>query len=78
MGGNFQPGVHLGSTGVNLTEHGDPVAHLPTPSMWPATVGLGVALLGLGFIASLYLVAAGLILMAIGLFGWIQDMRHGG
>ncbi|GAC1319154.1 MAG: hypothetical protein NVSMB2_14300 [Chloroflexota bacterium] len=52
--------------------------HLPTPSVWPATVGLGVALLGLGFISSLYLVAAGLTLMAIGVSGWVQDMRHGG
>lgn len=59
-----------------MTEHED-LVHLPRPSVWPATVGLGVALLGLGFISSVYLVAAGVILMALGLFGWIQVMRHG-
>lgn len=63
---------------MNVKEQPGPAVHLPAPSMWPATVGLGVALLGLGFISSLYIVAAGVILIAIGLFGWIQDMRHGG
>lgn len=53
-------------------------AHLPSPSVWPATVGLGVTLIGLGVISSLYIVGAGLALIAVGLFGWIQEMRHGG
>jgi hypothetical protein len=51
--------------------------HLPAPSSWPATVGAAVALMAFGVATSLALSALGLVLLAFGLFGWIQELRHG-
>jgi hypothetical protein len=51
--------------------------HLPPPSVWPATVGAAVSLMAFGVATSLALSALGVLLLAIGLFGWIQDLRHG-
>lgn len=51
--------------------------HLPTPSMWPLVVGGGATLVGFGVLTSLALSALGLVLMVWGLFGWIQELRHG-
>jgi hypothetical protein len=50
--------------------------HLPAPSIWPATVGAAVALLAFGVATSLALSALGVLLLAYGLFGWIQELRH--
>ena len=51
--------------------------HLPAPSMWPATLGAAVALIAFGVATSLALSALGVVLLAFGLFGWIQELRHG-
>jgi hypothetical protein len=51
--------------------------HLPSPSVWPATAGAGVTLMAFGVATSLALSMLGVILLAVGLFGWIQDLRHG-
>ena len=51
--------------------------HLPAPSLWPATVGAAVALMAFGVATSLALSALGALLVAFGLFGWIQELRHG-
>jgi hypothetical protein len=51
--------------------------HLPAPSIWPATVGAAVALMAFGVATSLALSALGIVLLAFGLFGWIQELRHG-
>ena len=51
--------------------------HVPSPSMWPLTVGGGVSLLAFGLLTSLALSVLGLILLVWGLFGWIQELRHG-
>jgi hypothetical protein len=51
--------------------------HLPAPSIWPATVGAAVALMAFGVATSLVLSALGVVLLAYGLFGWIQELRHG-
>jgi len=51
--------------------------HLPAPSMWPATLGAAVALMAFGVATSLALSVLGVVLLAYGLFGWIQDLRHG-
>ena len=51
--------------------------HLPPPSLWPFVVGGGVTLLAFGLATTLALSAAGLVLLAIGLHGWIGEMRHG-
>jgi hypothetical protein len=51
--------------------------HLASPSVWPFTVAGGFTLVGFGIMTSLALSAVGLVLMAIGLYGWIQELRHG-
>ena len=45
--------------------------------MWPLTVGAGASLLAFGVATSLALSGMGLVLLAWGLVGWIQDLRHG-
>jgi len=50
--------------------------HLPSPSVWPATVGGGVALMAFGVATSLALSALGAVLLAWGVFKWIQELRH--
>jgi hypothetical protein len=51
--------------------------HLPAPSIWPMTVAGGFTLMGFGILTSLALSVVGLLLMIGGLFGWIQELRHG-
>jgi hypothetical protein len=51
--------------------------HLPSPSVWPATVGAGVALVAFGIATSLALSALGAVLLFGGVFRWIQELRHG-
>jgi hypothetical protein len=45
--------------------------------MWPFTVAGGVTLLAFGILTSVALSFLGLVLMIVGLYGWIQEMRHG-
>ena len=51
---------------------------LPTPSVWPAVVALGVALLLFGIIISLVFSAVGFLVLVLGLGGWIGELRHDG
>lgn len=51
--------------------------HLPAPTYWPAVLGLGVMFIGWGVATSIIVSVVGLVLFAIGLAGWIGDMRHG-
>jgi hypothetical protein len=51
--------------------------HLPSPSVWPFTVAGGFTLVGFGILSSPALSALGVLLMAVGLYGWIQELRHG-
>jgi hypothetical protein len=51
--------------------------HLPSPSIWPFTVGAGVTLMAFGVATSLALSALGVILVAWGLVSWIAELRHG-
>ena len=51
--------------------------HLPPPSVWPLTVAGGFTLVGFGVVSSLALSLLGLVVMAIGLAGWIQELRGG-
>jgi hypothetical protein len=41
------------------------------------TVGGGFTLVGFGVLTSPALSVLGLVLMGWGLFGWIQELRHG-
>ena len=51
--------------------------HLPSPSAWPFTVAGGFTLLTFGIITSLALSVLGVALLIAGLYGWIQELRHG-
>jgi hypothetical protein len=66
--------VKHGGTGM---DHEHEQIHLPAPSVWPLTVGAGASLMAFGVATSLALSAMGVVLLAWGLVGWIQDLRHG-
>ena len=52
--------------------------HIPSPSISPVTVAGGVTLVGMGLLTgALLLSLLGFVFMAMGLFGWIQEVRHG-
>jgi hypothetical protein len=48
--------------------------HLPSPSVWPFTLGAGVTLLAFGIPTSLLFSVMGALLMALGLVGWIREL----
>jgi len=51
-------------------------AELPIPSYWPAVLALAVMLVFWGLVSSLIITVVGLALFALGLAGWIGDLRH--
>ena len=57
---------------MNEHEH----EHLPAPSVWPVTVGAGVALIAFGITTSLALSALGAGLLFWGVLRWVQELRH--
>jgi hypothetical protein len=52
-----------------------PPEHLPSPSLWPPALALGVTLTFWGLIASLVILGAGLAVMAVALIGWLSHLR---
>ncbi|MBU6424579.1 MAG: hypothetical protein KGQ88_11130 [Chloroflexi bacterium] len=46
----------------------------PAPTAWPVTLALGVTLAALGVVTSPIFIAAGAIIAAIALAGWIVAM----
>lgn len=52
-------------------------SHLPPPSIWPLVLAGGISLLTAGVAVGPVVGVVGFILLAIGLGGWIQEMRHG-
>jgi len=57
-----------------MNEHDE--VHLPAPSVWPAAVGAGVSLIAFGVATSLALSALGVALVFLGVFRWVQELRH--
>jgi hypothetical protein len=52
------------------------VVHMPDPSIWPLVIATGTAILMLGIVLGLWLVGAGLIVLVIGIGGWLyQDIQ---
>lgn len=51
-------------------------AELPRPTYWPAVLALGIVLLVWGLVSSLVISGVGLALFAVGLSGWIGELRH--
>lgn len=64
---------HHGGAGAR----GEEEIHLPSPTLAPATVGLGVMLLAFGILFGLPLVLAGALFMVLGIAVWlINDARE--
>lgn len=53
-----------------------PAEHLPTPTFWPAGLGLGITFVFWGLISSWVVFAVGVVLFVGSLAGWIVDLRH--
>ena len=51
--------------------------HAPSPTYWPAVLGLGIAFLFWGLITTPLISLVGVGLGAVGLAGWIGELRHG-
>jgi hypothetical protein len=49
---------------------------LPAPTVWPAMLSFGVALLAFGILTSPYMYITGLIFLIISTAGWIEDLRN--
>ena len=49
---------------------------IPRPTAWPPAMALGIALVGWGLITSGIIFGIGVIVFAVALVGWIQEMRH--
>ena len=54
-----------------------PPAHLPRPMYWPVVLAFGVVFLAWGIVTTLAVSVVGLALLALGLGGWIGELRHG-
>lgn len=50
--------------------------HVPRPTYWPAVLAFGVTFLFWGLISTPIIAAIGLVIGAIGLAGWIGELRH--
>jgi|DewCreStandDraft_1066081.scaffolds.fasta_scaffold47153_2 hypothetical protein len=50
---------------------------LPAPTIWPAVLAAGITLLAMGLVTSLVFTLAGALVGALGLGGWIRELRHG-
>ncbi|TME27868.1 MAG: hypothetical protein E6I64_05060 [Chloroflexi bacterium] len=50
-----------------------PALHAPSPSIWPVTLALGVGLAVVGLVTVWPVLAAGAILIALALVGWIAQ-----
>lgn len=56
---------------------GEEEIHLPTPTLAPATIGLGVMLLGFGILFGMALLVAGAAFVALGIVVWlVNDARE--
>jgi cytochrome c oxidase subunit 1 len=64
--------VPAGASGEDHPGGGHSI-HLPSPSFWPIVVSLGFPLLGYGVLYSWWLVAAGALVIVIGLTGWALE-----
>jgi hypothetical protein len=53
-----------------------PAEHLPSPTYWPAGLAAAITFLFWGLIASWVVLAAGAVLFAVSLAGWIREMLH--
>jgi hypothetical protein len=49
---------------------------IPEPSIWPATLAVGITCLLWGLVTSMIITGVGVLLFAAALAGWIGGIRH--
>ncbi len=54
-----------------------PAAHLPRPTYWPVVLAVGVMFLAWGIVTTIAISIIGVALLALGIGGWIGELRHG-
>jgi len=57
-------------------EEGHGAFHLPPPSIWPAVLALGIALLLTGLVVNRLLLAVGVLLSLAATALWVRDARR--
>lgn len=68
---------HHGGEKYTPGHSGEEEIHLPSPTLAPATIGVGVTLLSFGILFGVGLIAVGAVFMAIGIAIWlINDARE--
>ena len=50
--------------------------HIPAPTVWPATMALGVTFIAFGVVTTWIMSIPGWILLFFSTAGWIEDMRN--
>jgi len=62
----------------NVNEHGNELrpgtVHLPAPTAWPFLMALGLTLVGLSLLTSIWMIWLGLLLFIISAVGWFRDV----
>ncbi len=54
-----------------------PIEHLPRPTYWPVVLAAGVMFLAWGIVTTIAISIIGVALLALGLGGWIGELRRG-
>jgi hypothetical protein len=49
---------------------------LPLPTVWPATLSLGVTMMAFGIVTSWVMSVSGAIIFLCGAAGWVEDLRN--
>ncbi len=76
------PGSHAAqrAPAVLSPDHPDwetlPPTHLPRPTYWPVVLAVGVMFLAWGIVTTIAISIIGVALIALGLGGWIGELRH--
>jgi hypothetical protein len=57
-------------------DDGHDAIHLPPPSIWPAVLALGIALILTGLIVNLVMLIAGVVISVPAIALWVRDARR--
>ncbi|HEV2010182.1 MAG TPA: hypothetical protein VGS17_04050 [Candidatus Limnocylindria bacterium] len=55
-----------------MSGHDQPI-HMPSPSLSPVLIGIGVTFISFGILWSVILIGIGLVLLLVGLATWLID-----
>lgn len=62
------------ATGEEVAQSGDGTGvHLPSPSYWPLVVTVSFPIIGYGLLYTLWLTLVGVIILLVGLYGWVIE-----